>query len=73
MKDKMINPEHSKETDAILGTKIPWIIRWGATILFVFFVGLIVACCFVSNPLPGYPNSNLFEYIISPLKSIFYQ
>lgn len=63
--------EYSKEADEIMGTKPPWIIRWGSTILFIIFLGVIIACCFISNPLPGYSDSSIFDYLFSPIKSLF--
>ena len=63
--------EHSKEADEIMGSKPPWIIRWGATALFVIILGVILVTCFVKYPQPDNPDGRLIDYLILPLKSVF--
>lgn len=42
--------QYSEEAQDILG-KIPgWIIRWGVTVLFVIFLGIVAGCYFISYP-----------------------
>ncbi len=41
---------YSEEAQEILG-KIPlWIIRWGITLIFLFFGAIIIGCCFIKYP-----------------------
>lgn len=41
---------HSEEAQEILG-KIPsWIIRWGATLIFLIFLIILIGCCFIDYP-----------------------
>ncbi|WP_295939111.1 HlyD family efflux transporter periplasmic adaptor subunit [uncultured Alistipes sp.] len=41
---------HSTEAQAILG-KIPsWIVRWGITVIFVIFAGILIGCYFIKYP-----------------------
>lgn len=63
--------EHSKEADEIMQSKPPWIIRWGATVLFVIIMGVIIVTCFVNYPQPDNPDGRLIDYLILPLKSVF--
>ena len=41
---------YSEETQAILGKAPTWIIRWGTTIIFCIFLGILVGCYFVKYP-----------------------
>lgn len=64
--------KHSKEADLIVESKPPWIIRWGATILFVIIVGIILIISFmVDYTQPDNPDSKLIDFLLLPLKSVF--
>ena len=41
---------YSEETHAILGKMPSWIIRWGITIVFCIFGGILLGCYFVKYP-----------------------
>lgn len=44
------NSSYSPEADAILG-KIPsWIVRWGVTVVFAIFAGILIGCYFIKYP-----------------------
>lgn len=41
---------YSEEAREILG-KIPsWIVRWGVTVIFVIFAGILLGCYFIEYP-----------------------
>ncbi|MEG0519181.1 MAG: hypothetical protein RR555_10000 [Bacteroidales bacterium] len=52
VKTAMPNREnfYSSETQDILGKMPHWIIRWGITLLFVIFGGIILGCWFIKYP-----------------------
>ncbi|MEG0519449.1 MAG: HlyD family efflux transporter periplasmic adaptor subunit [Bacteroidales bacterium] len=41
---------YSQETQDIMGTMPRWIIRWGITVVFVIFAGIIIGCYFIKYP-----------------------
>ncbi len=41
---------YSEEVQAILGKTPAWVIRWGVTVIFVTFVGILIGCWFVKYP-----------------------
>lgn len=42
--------EYSQQSNEILGKMPPWIIRWGITMIFIIFGGLIVGSCLMKFP-----------------------
>lgn len=52
MPDRQLIPErsdfHSPEVDEIMGRMPHWILRWGITVIFTIFAGIIVMSCFIS-------------------------
>jgi multidrug efflux pump subunit AcrA (membrane-fusion protein) len=51
--NKKINTEiyfHSEEASDILGKLPSWIIRWGVTLIFVIFFGIVLGCYFIKYP-----------------------
>lgn len=44
------NNYHSEEAQEILGRIPSWIIRWGITVIFSIFAGIIIGCCFIGYP-----------------------
>lgn len=44
------NKFYSEEAQDILGKLPSWIIRWGMTLIFVIFFGIILGCCFIKYP-----------------------
>lgn len=54
MPDRQLIPErsdfHSPEVDEIMGRMPHWILRWGITVMFTIFAGIIVMSCFISAP-----------------------
>lgn len=41
---------HSEEAQQVLGRIPSWTIRWGITIIFAIFVGIILGCCLIKYP-----------------------
>jgi hypothetical protein len=44
------NLHHSEEAQEILGRIPGWIIRWGITLIFVIFAGIVIGCWFIKMP-----------------------
>lgn len=44
------NNHHSEEAQEILGRIPSWTIRWGITVIFGIFAGIILGCCFIRYP-----------------------
>lgn len=44
------NTQFSPEADAILGSIPSWIVRWGITVVFVIFAGILLGCYFIKYP-----------------------
>lgn len=44
------NNHHSEEAQEILGRIPSWTIRWGITVIFSIFAGIILGCCFIRYP-----------------------
>lgn len=44
------NNLYSEEAQDILGKLPSWIVRWGMTLIFVIFFGIILGCCFIKYP-----------------------
>lgn len=42
--------EYSQQSAEILGKMPPWIVRWGITVIFIIFGGLIVGSCLMKFP-----------------------
>ena len=41
---------YSDEAQSILGRAPSWVVRWGITVVFLIFVGIIVGCYFIKYP-----------------------
>mgnify|MGYP005889260045 CR=1 FL=1 len=41
---------HSSEAQEILGRIPSWIVRWGVTVIFVIFAGILLGCYFIKYP-----------------------
>lgn len=41
---------HSDEAQAILGKAPSWVVRWGVTVVFVIFDGILLGCYFIKYP-----------------------
>lgn len=41
---------HSEEAQEILGQIPSWTVRWGITVIFSIFAGIILGCCFIKYP-----------------------
>lgn len=41
---------HSEEVQSILGRAPSWIVRWGVTVVFATFAGILVGCWFIKYP-----------------------
>lgn len=44
------NNHYSEEAQEILGRIPSWIIRWGVTVIFCLFAGIILGCCIIRYP-----------------------
>ena len=42
--------QYSSEAKEILGRIPSWIVRWGVTVIFVIFVGILLGCYFIKYP-----------------------
>lgn len=49
MPQRRENP-HSEEAQAILGKAPSWVVRWGVTVVFCIFAGLLLGCYFIKYP-----------------------
>ncbi|MFI3315284.1 MAG: HlyD family efflux transporter periplasmic adaptor subunit [Rikenellaceae bacterium] len=50
MPENSNNIDHNNETTDILGKMPSWMIRWGLTIIFVIFIGLVLGSYFIKLP-----------------------
>lgn len=50
MSTEQHNKFYSEEAQDILGKLPSWIIRWGMTLIFFIFLGIILGCCFIKYP-----------------------
>ncbi len=41
---------YSEEVQAIMGKAPAWVVRWGITVVFAIFVGILIGCWFVKYP-----------------------
>lgn len=41
---------HSSEAQAILGKAPSWVVRWGVTVVFCIFAGILLGCYFIKYP-----------------------
>ena len=41
---------HSEEVQSILGRAPSWVVRWGVTVVFATFAGILVGCWFIKYP-----------------------
>ena len=41
---------HSAEAHEILGSIPSWIVRWGITVVFTIFIGIVIGCYFIKYP-----------------------
>lgn len=44
------NNLYSEETQSILGQAPSWVVRWGITVVFIIFGGVLVGCWFIKYP-----------------------
>lgn len=44
------NNFHSQEAQQILGKTPSWVVRWGITIIFIIFMGIVLGCYFIKSP-----------------------
>lgn len=42
--------QHSEEVQQILGKAPSWMIRWGVTVIFIIFIGILIGCYFIKYP-----------------------
>lgn len=45
-----IDSHHSEEAEEVLGSIPGWIVRWGITLFFILFIGIIIGCYFIKFP-----------------------
>ncbi len=41
---------YSEEAQAILGKAPSWVVRWGITVVFAIFAGILLGCYFIRYP-----------------------
>ncbi len=41
---------YSEEAQTILGKTPSWVVRWGITVVFAIFVGILLGCCIIKYP-----------------------
>ena len=41
---------HSEEAQSILGRAPSWVVRWGVTVVFCIFGGILLGCYFIKYP-----------------------